>query len=105
MIGPAQAAPRDDRNGRVEEGRGWKTERGDGGGKGEKGTERRGKGMGRGRAAEGKEAGVADKMVSKEEGRINITTCAPTKDIRIGNTLVSEVGGAYNKLRKRPSYI
>ena len=37
MIGPAQAAPRDDRNGRVEEGRGWKTERGDGGGKGEKG--------------------------------------------------------------------
>ena len=72
---------------------------------GGKGKERRGKGMGRGRAAEGKRAGVAEKRVSKERGRINITTCAPTKDIRIGNTFVSEVGGAYNKLRKRPYYI
>ena len=44
MIGPAQAAPRDDRNGRVEEGRGWKTERGDGGGRGEKREGTTGKG-------------------------------------------------------------
>ena len=86
MIGPAQAAPKDDCNVGARQGRGLKTERGDGEGRGKKGKERGGKGMGRGRAAGGKEAGVADKMVSKEEGRINITTCAPTKDIRIGNT-------------------